>query len=62
MIKKNNNPEYNNKDKLDLSPKNNVSYVKGSSTPKLIDLTISQLLKKSVSQYGSRDVFLFFQN
>ncbi len=63
MIKKySNNSEYNNKDKLDLSPKNNASYVKGSSTPKLVDLTISQLLKKSVSQYGSRDAFIFPNN
>ena len=63
MIKKNNNiSDYNNKDELDLSPKNNASYVKGSSTPKLVDLTISQLLKKSVSQYGSRDAFIFPNN
>ena len=62
MIKKKNNPEYKNKDKLDLSPKNNMSYVNGSSTPKLVDLTISQLLKKSVSQYGSRDAFIFPNN
>ena len=63
MIKKNNNnSEYNNKNKLDLSPKNNASYVKGSSTPKLVDLTISQLLKNSVSQYGSRDAFIFPNN
>ena len=63
MIKKySNNSKYNNKDKLDLSPKNNASYVKGSSTPKLVDLTISQLLKKSVSQYGSRDAFIFPNN
>ena len=63
MIKKySNNSEYNNKDKLDLSPKNNASYVKGSSAPKLVDLTISQLLEKSVSQYGSRDAFIFPNN
>ena len=60
MIKESSNiSEYNNKDKMDLSPKNDLSHVKGSVTPKLVDSTIPQLLKNSVSQYGSRDAFIF---
>ena len=63
MIKESSNiSEYNNKDKMDLSPKNDLSHVKGSVTPKLVDSTIPQLLKNSVSQYGSRDAFIFPNN
>ena len=63
MIKESSNiSEYNNKDEMDLSPKNDLSHVKGSVTPKLVDSTIPQLLKNSVSQYGSRDAFIFPNN
>ena len=63
MIKESSNiSKYNNKDEMDLSPKNDLSHVKGSVTPKLVDSTIPQLLKNSVSQYGSRDAFIFPNN
>ena len=63
MIKESSNiSEYNNKDEMDLSPKNDLSHVKGSVTPKLVDSTIPQILKNSVSQYGSRDAFIFPNN
>ena len=62
MIKESSNISKYNKDEMDLSPRNDMSYVKGSVTPKLVDSTIPQLLKNSVSQYGSRDAFIFPNN
>ena len=51
--------ERDNHNKIDLSPKDGMSYVRGSSKPNLIYSTISQLLKNAVSQYGSRDALIF---
>ena len=51
--------ERDNENKNDLSPKDGMSYVRGSTTPNLVHSTISQLLKNAVSQYGSRDALIF---
>ena len=51
--------ERDNHNKIDLSPIDGMSYVRGSSKPNLIYSTISQLLKNAVSQYGSRDALIF---
>ena len=51
--------ERDNENKHDLSPKDGMSYVRGSTTPNLVHSTISQLLKNAVSQYGSRDALIF---
>ena len=51
--------ERDNENKNELSPKDGMSYVRGSTTPNLVHSTISQLLKNAVSQYGSRDALIF---
>ena len=51
--------ERDNENKNELSPKDGISYVRGSTTPNLVHSTISQLLKNAVSQYGSRDALIF---
>ena len=51
--------ERDNENKNELSPKDGMSYVKGSTTPNLVHSTISQLLKNAVSQYGSSDALIF---
>ena len=51
--------ECDNENKNELSPKDGMSYVRGSTTPNLVHSTISQLLKNAVSQYGSRDALIF---
>ncbi len=60
MIRKNRNTsKYSDENELDLSPKNNFSHVIGSTSPKLINFTISQLLKQTVALHGSRDALVF---
>ena len=51
--------ERDNENKNELSPKDGISYVRGSTTPNLVHSTISQLLKNAVSQYGSREALIF---
>ena len=43
----------------DLKPIDKLSYVKGSTSPPLVDYTISNLLKKTVSEFGKRDALIF---
>ena len=46
-------------DHNNLKPIDNHSHVKGSSSPPLINITISNLLKKTVSKFAQRDAFIF---
>ena len=46
-------------DHNNLKPIDKHSHVKGSSSPPLINCTISNLLKKTVSKFAQRDAFIF---
>tara|TARA_X000000950_G_scaffold228962_1_gene276627 strand:- start:230 stop:1960 length:1731 start_codon:yes stop_codon:yes gene_type:complete len=46
-------------DHNNLKPIHKHSHVKGSSSPPLVNCTISNLLKKTVSEFPQRDAFIF---
>ena len=51
--------ELKSKNYKDLYPKNGLSHVTGSTESTLLNVTIPQLLKESVSKFGGKDALVF---
>lgn len=57
--RKNFDVQYDSVTQNDLTPKNNVSYVRGPTEPPLVNSTVPQLLQNSVSRHGLKDALIF---